>query len=166
MCLFLLHSPMTSAVLIALVRNPYRSGCFEADGQKDSESSAAFLLASKCVEPNKWLHIRSEQKQYFGIVSSWWQWKRIGGFKMTYCGQRQVIPKGSIATWLLQAILHDFSPCTCESQVCKPHTAAQISGLNSHKSVQKNPLIWCYFSYVQYSTKPLNIFWQEEALKA
>lgn len=49
MCLFLLHSPMTSALLIALARNPYRSGCFDADWQEDSGSPGAFLLASKCV---------------------------------------------------------------------------------------------------------------------
>lgn len=41
---------MTSAILIALARDPYG---FEADGQEDCECVRAFLSASKCVKPNK-----------------------------------------------------------------------------------------------------------------
>lgn len=54
---------MTSALLIASVRNPYISGSFEADRQEDFESPGAFLLA--CVvwsQINDWASVQNPMK--------------------------------------------------------------------------------------------------------
>lgn len=90
----------------------------------------------------------------------WWvqkyvMWSEASNSQRLHC---KLIPAGH-STWCF--------PHICKSQVCKPHTAAQISSLKSHRSILKTShlilvfICWYYDQASQYLLKGKRTWWLE-----
>lgn len=90
----------------------------------------------------------------------WWAqkyvlWSEASNSQRLHC---KLIPAGHSA-W--------FPPHICKSQLCKPHTAAQISSLKSHRSILKTShlilvFICSYYDHTrQYLLKGKRSWWLE-----